>query len=101
MLLKRKLCATSQNNLTFSCHILVSDSSLFYFHHKFYITQILNNPGMLTLSKIVSENDSLDVPLLNYLDNLLKLLYFHPGNIFIIEFVNTLSLDISDLHYDF
>ena len=98
---KEIICAILQNNLTFPCHILVSDSSLFYFHHKFYITQILNNPGMLTLSKIVSEIHSLDVPLLNYLDNFPKLLYFHPAKIFIIEFVNPLSLDISDLRYDF
>ena len=56
---------------------------------------------MLTLSKIVSEIPSLDVPFLNYLDNFLKLQYFHPTKILIIEFVNPLSLDISDLRYDF
>ena len=98
---KEIICAISQNNLTFPCHILVSDSSLFYFHHKFYITHILNNPGMLTLSKIVSEIHSLDVPHLNYLDNFIILLYFHPAKIFITEFVNSLSLNISDLRYDF
>ena len=98
---KKMICGTSQNNLTFSCHILVSDSSFFYFYHKFYITQILNNPGVLTLSEIVSETHSLDVPLFNYLDNFLKLLYFHPAKIFILEFVNPLSLDISDLRYYF
>ena len=56
---------------------------------------------MLSLSKIVSEIHSLDVPILNYLDNFLKLLYFQPAKIFIIEFVNPFSLDISDLRYDF